>query len=318
MDSLELYRRVYLVRRAEQTVQARYPENEMKTPVHLSIGQEAVAVGVVAALEPGDRIYATYRSHAVFLARTLDVDGFFAELYGRDAGIARGKAGSMHLAAPAHGFMTSSAVVGTTIPLALGAALAARYRKSGGRACAFFGDGAIDEGVFWESLNFASARRLPVLFVCEDNGLAIHARAEQRHGYDSIADVVARYRCAVFRSESTDAAELRDLAREALERIDRDGAPAFLHLRCYRFVEHVGIEEDRRFDLPYRDRAEFEHWQRKDPVAVLRRRVEAEGAAPERIAALERAIDASVAAAVERARAGRFPPPEVVAEDVFA
>src|SRR5262245_49748814 len=180
---LRAYERVYLVRRAEEAIREHYAEDEMKTPVHLSIGQEAVAVGVCEALAPEDRVFGTYRSHALYLARTGDTDGFFGELYGRTTGVARGKAGSMHMAAPDRGLIATSAVVASTIPLAVGAALALRQLRQPGRAVAFFGDGALGEGVFWESLNYACAARLPVVFVCEDNGLAIHARTERYQGY---------------------------------------------------------------------------------------------------------------------------------------
>ncbi|MEE8557435.1 MAG: thiamine pyrophosphate-dependent dehydrogenase E1 component subunit alpha, partial [Myxococcota bacterium] len=170
---MDLYRRMLLIRRAEMVIQERYGEDEMKTPVHLCIGQEAVAVGVCDALSEGDQAVGTYRSHGIYLAMSDDPEGMFGELYGRVTGPGRGKAGSMHLAHPDSGLMLTSAVVGTTIPVALGLAYAHLIRGDGRRVAAFFGDGAVDEGVFWESLNFACLKRLPVLFVCEDNGLAI-------------------------------------------------------------------------------------------------------------------------------------------------
>ena len=317
-QGLELYRRLYLVRRCEETIQAHYHEDEMKTPVHLSIGQEAIPVGVCAALRARDRIFATYRNHAVYLSRTLDSDGFFAELYGKETGTAHGKAGSMHLSSPDHGFMASSAVVGTTIPLALGSALAAVRRGTGARVAVFFGDGAIDEGVFWESLNFACLHHLPILFVCEDNGLAIHARSEDRHGYDSIAEVVERFRCNVVRSDSSDAIEIAELTQAALEHHATDRQPSFLHLRCYRFVEHVGPAVDESFELGYRRQDEFESWKARDPADVLRRRVAEAGIAEAEIVAVEREVEAQVEASVRRAAEAPFPAREALLEDVWA
>ena len=314
---LDLYRRLYLVRRAEQVIQKCYADDEMKTPVHLSIGQEAIPVGVCAALGPEDRLFGTYRSHALYLARTLDTDGFFAELYGRETGIAGGKAGSMHLTAPAEGLMATSAVVATTLPLALGAAFTAAYRRTGARVAAFFGDGAIDEGAFWETLNFACLRGFPLLFVCEDNGLAIHSPVARRHGHAPIADVAERFRCRVYRSESTDAVEIRELAEDALQTIDRGKGPCFLHLHCYRYVEHVGVAEDRQFDLGYRDRDQFESWLDRDPVKVLRARLVAE-AAGDRLAAIERDIDSRIERSLERARQAPFPSPDALHRHVFA
>ncbi|MFQ5513767.1 MAG: thiamine pyrophosphate-dependent dehydrogenase E1 component subunit alpha [Myxococcota bacterium] len=317
-QALEAYRRLYLIRRAEETIQAHYAEDEMKTPVHLSIGQEAIPVGVCAALEARDRIFATYRSHAVYLARTLDTDGFFAELYGRATGAGGGKAGSMHLAAPEHGLIATSAVVGTTIPLALGSALAAQHLGTGARVAVFFGDGAVDEGVFWESLNFACLRRLPVLFVCEDNGLAIHSPARTRHGYESLARVVSSFRCQVRESDTADALEIAELTREVLHVQAETGQPTLLHLHCYRFVEHVGPAEDRSFELAYRDREEFEAWKRRDPLTVLRARLCSEGIDEATLSQLEQQVEAQLRASRERARQAPFPPPPALCEDVYS
>ena len=315
---VRLYRTLYLVRGAEEAVQRHYPEDGMKTPVHLSIGQESIAVGVCDTLRPDDRILATYRSHAVYLARTGDLDGFFAELYGRVTGVAHGKAGSMHLASPEHGLLATSAVVATTLPLALGAAFAARLRGSGARVVVFFGDGAVDEGVFWETLNFACLRGLPILFVCEDNGLAIHSRAEERHGYDAIARVVERFRCHVMASETTHPLEIAQLAAEGLRRMEASGQPAFLHLRCYRYVEHVGIAEDRSLDRPYRPEAEFRHWKGRDAVPLVRRDLLEGGLGEDALAEIERTIDARIAEAVQTAARAAHPPAADLERHVFA
>lgn len=316
--ALQAYRRLYLVRRCEETIQQHYPEDEMKTPVHLSIGQEAPAVGVCEALGEADRLFGTYRSHALYLARTEDTDGFFGELYGRTSGAARGKAGSMHLAAPAHGLMLTSAVVGTTIPLALGAAHALERQGSRGRAVVFFGDGATGEGCFWESLNYACARRSRVLFVCEDNGLAIHSRRETREGYEDLPSVLERFRCATLVSESTDVLEIRDLAERGLREQERVGGPLFLYLRCYRFVEHVGPAIDQRFDLGYRRRQEFLTWQTRDPLGVTRRRLVQLGATADDLHRLENAVDAQIAASVAHARASAPPAAHELREGVYA
>jgi TPP-dependent pyruvate/acetoin dehydrogenase alpha subunit len=314
----ELYRTLYFVRRAEELVAEHYGENGMKTPVHLSIGQEATAVGVLAALRDSDLVFGTYRSHALYLARSGDSDGFFAELYGRATGSAGGKAGSMHLAAPARGLLATSAVVGSTIPLALGAAFAARYRGQAARVAVFFGDGATDEGVFWESLNMACLKRLPILFVCEDNGLAIHSRHADRRGYVSLAGIVERFACDVYRSDSTDASEIAALAEQALRVQEREQRPAFLELECYRYTEHVGPRIDRDFELPHRDAAEFERWWRRDPLLRLRERLLTAGAAAEELQACEHDCDEKLLASLERARAAALPAAERLLEHVFA
>src|SRR3989338_5288085 len=185
-ESLALYRKLILTRLAEEKIREEYFKDEMKTPVHLGIGGEAIPVGVCHCLPPRSKTFGTYRNHSLYLAMTEDTDGFFGELYGKVNGPGKGKAGSMHLSFPERDFIATSAVVGTTIPVAVGAALANAYRKSNDVVTFFFGDGAVEEGVFWESLNFACLKNLRVLFVCEDNGLAIHTPAKERQGFQSI------------------------------------------------------------------------------------------------------------------------------------
>src|SRR5262249_12776491 len=169
-----LYRSLYRIRRIEEEVARVYPTDRIKSPVHLSIGQEAVSVGVCEAFEPRDVVFGTYRGHALYLARGGDLRAMVAELYGKATGCTKGKGGSMHLIDPDCGVMGTSAVVGTTIANAVGYAYAQRYRRTGSIVASFFGDGATEEGVFAESLNFAALKRLPLLFVCENNGYAIH------------------------------------------------------------------------------------------------------------------------------------------------
>ncbi len=317
-QALTLYESLLLIRRAEEKIQAHYAEDDMKTPVHLYIGQEAVAAGVVNGLDPADPIVGTYRSHGIYLARTDDPEGFFAELYGRVGGPAKGKAGSMHMARPQDGLFLTSAVVATTIPVALGLAFTQQYRKTGRSVAAFFGDGAMDEGVFWESLNFACLKRLPVLFVCEDNGLAIHTPSVARRGYKSVADAVGGFDCHFVESESTDPAEISDLTRDALARQREDGRPVFMRLRCYRYVEHVGPREDRDFHLGYRREEEFEYWRARDPVRCQRERLIKLGVPEAEVAALETKIDERLSRCVAEAQKAPFPEPEELHRDVLA
>jgi TPP-dependent pyruvate/acetoin dehydrogenase alpha subunit len=310
-----LYRRVYLIRRAEEAIIARYRGDEMKTPVHLSVGQEAVAAGVCQALGPEDQCLSSYRSHGVYLARTLETDRFFAELYGRATGVAKGKAGSMHLSSKAHGFLASSAVVATPIPMAVGAALANLALGRAGWVAVFFGDGAVDEGVFYESLNLACLKRLPLIFVCEDNGLAIHSPAKDRHAHPQIVELARLYSCETAFSESTLAQEVYDLTREARARASRAGRPLFLHLRCYRYLEHVGIGED--FEAGYRSREEFTRWRERDPVLLQRRHLARE-IPEEAIRKLEETVDRQIAASIAFAESSPFPDPEELFTDVLA
>ena len=192
----ELYKTMYLIRACELKIKEHYHENEMKTPVHLGIGAEAIYAGVIHALQPEDQIFGTYRNHGIYLAKTTDTDSFFGELLGRECGQFKGKGGSMHLFAPDKGFMASSAIVASTIPLAVGCAYSNKLQGNNKWVASFFGDGAMEEGVFWESINFASLHDLNIIFVCEDNGLAIHTKKEDRQCYpmeNAVEGILASY-----------------------------------------------------------------------------------------------------------------------------
>src|SRR6266700_2692531 len=173
VDCRLLYRKLRLIRRAEEEIARIYPSDKIKSPVHLSIGQEAVSVGVCDPLRPDDVVSGTYRSHASYLAKGGDLRALFAELYGKATGCARGKGGSMHLVDMNQYILGTSAVVGTTVPIAVGYSLALKREGKGRVVASFFGDGATEEGVLYESLNFAALHHLPVLFVCENYFLAI-------------------------------------------------------------------------------------------------------------------------------------------------
>jgi TPP-dependent pyruvate/acetoin dehydrogenase alpha subunit len=267
----ELYKTMYLIRMCEEKIRVHYPSDQLKTPVHLCIGQEAIATGVIHELNSKDQVFGTYRNHGIYLAKSGDTDRFFGELFGRVTGEFRGKAGSMHLCAPNSGFMGSSAIVGSTIPLALGCAFVNKQKKNRRLTAVFFGDGAIDEGVFWESLNFACLKKIPLLFVCEDNNLAIHSKNSERHGYRSITNIIDQFDCHVIQSESTDPEVIADLTSQGITHSLEKGSPVFFHFKCYRYLEHVGINED--FQFGYRSRDEFKRWQTIDPIALQRKKL---------------------------------------------
>jgi len=310
-----LYQKAYLIRRAEDAIRANYASDKMKTPMHMSTGAEAIAVGVCQALRPQDQILGTYRSHGIYLAKTGETDAFFAEMYGKAPGVARGKGGSMHLTAPDYGLICSSAIVGTTIPVAVGAAYANRMQKNGKVVTVFFGDGAVDEGVFWESLNSACVMNLQVLFVYEDNGIAVHVPAEQRHGYKSITEIVRQFNCNVFSSESTDPEAVYNLTLQAIGAMSEKQRPSFLRLAYYRYLEHVGTNED--FNAGYRDRAEYEKWRKSDPVELQRKKL-GKWFSEKEIAALEGLIDEQVEGSIKRADEAPFSGPQALYEDIIA
>ena len=312
---LDLYRKMYQIRRAEELIIEHYHEDEMKTPMHMSMGQEAVAVGVCHALGPQGQVFGFYRSHAMFLAKTDDLERFFGELYGRVTGTAHGKSGSMHLAATEKGLMCTSAVVGSSIPLAVGAAFANKQKRNNVIACAHFGDGAVDEGVFWESLNVACVMKLPVLFVCEDNGLAVHTAGNARQGYKSITSIVSNFECSVSHEDTTDVEAIRDLALKAVDSIRSTQRPAFLHIKCYRYLEHVGIAQD--FDAGYRSEAEFVEWKKRDPLLVQRKKVLSAGLSEEDVRHAEMLVDDRIRLSIQKAKDAPFPDAEELYTGIF-
>jgi TPP-dependent pyruvate/acetoin dehydrogenase alpha subunit len=313
---LDRYRELLLIRLAEERIRREYPGDEMKTPVHLGIGGEAIAVGVVSVLPRGTPMFGTYRNHALYLALTGDLDGFFGELYGKATGCGRGKAGSMHLTAPEQGLLATSAVVGTTIPLAVGAALASVYRGRRDTAVAFFGDGALEEGVFWESLNFACNRRLPVLFVCEDNGLAIHAKTEDRQGFRSISAVVDRFDCEVGDNDGSDLDAVVQTTAAVLDGMAARERPGFVRFTYFRRLEHVGPAED--FAAGYRARPSDDDLRQLDPVWRYEERLKQAGVPAAALDVVRRTIEGEIDRSVASARQAPFPDPLELDEHVWS
>lgn len=291
-----LYARMYLIRAAERAIQAHYAEDQMTTPMHMSMGAEAIAVGVCAALRPEDQVVCSYRSHAVYLARTGDIEGFFRELYGRPDAPSGGRAGSMHLALPDGGHMVSAGVVASQVPMALGLAYAHKVAGNGCVAVAFFGDGALDAGVLWESMNIAHVHKLPVLFVCEDNGLAVETPKAARWGFALDGAVKAFLPMTVLGREGGlasggNVASVESAAQYLLAQVRANG-PAFLRVRYERLLEHVGVSD------AYPGRPSAAQIQDSDPLLWTRR-----GVAREIGEDALRAEEAAIVAAVDQARA---------------
>ena len=310
-DLQRIYKSLRLIRRAEEEVARIYPTDKIKSPVHLSIGQEAVAVGVCDVLRRDDAVSGTYRGHATYLAKGGSLKGMLAEMYGKDTGCARGKGGSMHLIEPRVNVLGSSAVVGTTIPIAMGWALAAARRKTGAVIAAFLGDGATEEGAFYESLNFASLHKLPILFVCENNGYAIHTPLSKRWATERLCERVATYDIPTFRIEDGDVFAIRNVTERAVDRMRRGDGPVFMECLTYRWREHVGPGED--YHIGFRQKNELQPWLEGDQVA----RVGAMLDAPSR-KRIDKAVEKELAQAVEFAETSPWPKPRMLMENVYA
>ena len=310
-DLERIYRSLRLIRRAEEEVARIYPSDKIKSPVHLSIGQEAASVGICDVLRPDDVVAPTYRGHATFLAKGASLRGLMAELYGKDTGVAGGKGGSMHLIDMTHNVLGTSAVVGTTIPIALGYALALKSARTDRIVVSFFGDGATEEGVFAESLNFASLKKLPILFVCENNHYAIHTPITRRWATQRLCERVETYGIPASTVDDGDVLTLRALAAEMTARLRRGEGPAFIECRTYRWREHVGPNED--FEAGYRPRADLQPWLDSDQV----RRV-GDMLAPNRRDAVDMDVEREIADAIAFAETSPFPAIEALHTNVFA
>lgn len=311
-----LYKKLYLIRRTEERIRDMYLDDEMKTPMHMSMGGEAISVGVCETLGKNDQVFGSYRTHALYLAKTEETDAFFAEMYGKEAGAAKGLAGSMHLASPEAGMVMASAVVATTIPVAVGAAFANAYQENEKLVVCFFGDGAINEGVFWESINFAALKKLPILFVCEDNGFAIHSRVKDRTAHASIGEIAKQFGFVVAQTQSTDAEEIYNITKDMLEEMKKTEMPGFLCTKYYRYLEHVGVNED--FDAGYREKAEAEEWMKRDPIELQRKKLLELGMPEQEIVALEEAIAKGIEESIAKAKEAPFPKKTEVFENLYA
>lgn len=305
-----LYRSLRKIRRVEEEIARIYPSDKIKSPVHLSIGQEAVASGVCENLSRDDIVFGTYRGHAMYIAKGGDIPGMFAELYGKSGGCAKGRGGSMHLIDPSAGVMGTSAVVSTTIPNAVGYAYALKLQGKSAIVVSFFGDGATEEGVFYESINFAALKKLPILFVCENNGYAIHTH--QRHR-QAITDICEKARACGLPAETiqgNDVLNIHERSRAFIQEIRNGTGPRFLECMTYRWREHVGPGED--FGLGFRSKEEASGWQNNDQMSRLGALLSAEIRNE-----IDLAIEKAIQAAVKFAEESPFPAPEELMFGVY-
>mgnify|MGYP001612213821 CR=1 FL=1 len=304
------------IRISEERVIQVYPSDKIQSPVHLSIGQEAVVAGLCRALRPTDHVHGTYRSPGLYIAKGGDLKGMFAELYGKDTGCARGKGGSMHLVAPEVGLLGCSAIVASTIPVATGDALASRMRRDGRVVAAFFGDGAIDEGVFFESVNFAVLKNLPIVYVLENNRYAIHSKVSDRHKQTNLYRLVEGLGLKGRRYEGDDAMRVYRTMSQAVERARAGRGPALLEYMTYRRNAHVGLEND--YHEAYRYPREEALALKKDPVKTLAAAlIKRWGVKRKALADLFKDIEKEVDEAVAFAELSPFPAPERLHADVF-
>jgi TPP-dependent pyruvate/acetoin dehydrogenase alpha subunit len=306
------------IRMVEEAIAELYPQQEMRCPVHLCIGQEAVAVGVCASLERSDYVLSGHRSHGHYLAKGGDLKAMMAELYGKVTGCSQGKGGSMHLVDLAAGFLGAAPIVASTIPIAVGTAFGSTMRNEPRVTAVFFGDGATEEGVFHESLNFAALKKLPVVFVCENNLYSVYSplKVRQPDGRE-IFKIAKAHGIASHQADGNDVVKVHRLAQRAVRRARQGDGPSFLEFATYRWREHCGPAYDN--DLGYRIEDEFEQWRQRCPIETMKARLIADGTlAADAVDVMRSESRAEIEAAIEFARRSAAPDERLLTQDVYA
>jgi TPP-dependent pyruvate/acetoin dehydrogenase alpha subunit len=313
-----LYRAMLKIRRVEERIQALYPQGNMRCPTHLSIGQEAVAAGVCANLRPQDYAISAHRSHAHYIGKGGSLRGMFAELYGKADGCASGKGGSMHLVDLAVNFLGCVPIVGSTIPIGVGAAFGTVLQDRVAVTAIFFGDAATETGVFHESINFAAVQRLPILFVCENNLYSVNTPLDVRQPPNrTIAELARGHGIEASQHDGQTVETVHAATAEALAHIRGKGGPVLLEFKTYRWLEHCGPVDD--IKLGYRTQAELDSWLERCPLRLHRRLLEDHGLID---TASDEAMGAKISAEIDDAVAfaenSPFPRREDLTRDLYA
>ena len=304
--SLALLRSMLRIRRIEEALADRYAEQEMRCPMHLCIGQEAIAVGVCAALSAEDAVFSNHRAHGHYLAKGGNLNAMVAELYGRAGGCCGGRGGSMHLIDLDAGFLGATPIVGGTVPLAVGSAWAASLTQNRRLTVVFFGDGCFEEGVVHESMNFASLHKLPVIFVCENNNFSVYTHLDARQPERPIYRIAEAHGMAAYTGDGNNVEEVLAIARNAVALARQGQGPQFMELHTYRWREHCGPNFDDH--LNYRTVQEIEAGMNGCPIASYTRKLEQEhGDMCLEIAQFEAEIRQEIAAAFEFALSSEEP-----------
>jgi TPP-dependent pyruvate/acetoin dehydrogenase alpha subunit len=313
-----LYRQMLRIRLIEEGIADRYAEQEMRCPVHLCVGQEAIAAGVCAQLEPRDLVLSTHRAHGHYLAKGGSLSAMIAEIYGRATGCSGGMGGSMHLVDLEAGFLGATPIVASTVPIAVGAAFGSWQQGHERVVVAFFGDGAMEEGAVYEALNFAAVKKLPILFVCENNFYSVYSPLSVRQPAGREITALARaHGIPCSDGDGNDALRVWETARDAVEQIRRGCGPIFLEFKTYRWREHCGPDYDN--ELGYRKPEEFAQWRDLCPLNRLRTHGLACGAFTEaELDEWSRELQAEFDSAIRFAKDSPFPDPNGLMTDVYA
>ncbi|MGZ5103649.1 MAG: pyruvate dehydrogenase (acetyl-transferring) E1 component subunit alpha [Usitatibacter sp.] len=309
-----LLRDMLRIRRMEERSAQLYGEGKIRGFLHLYIGEEAVAAGAIRALAPEDNVVATYREHGHALLRGVPMEAIMAEMYGKSQGCSRGRGGSMHLFDAKHRFFGGNAIVGGGLPIAVGLALADRMQGNPRITACFFGEGAMAEGAFHESMNLAALWKLPVLFCCENNLYAMGTALARSESQTDLCAKAASYGVVALRADGQDAIAVHEAAKSAVRHVREAAGPCFVEFQTYRYRAHSMFDPEL-----YRDKDEVEAWKARGPLHTFSARLKAEGKlTEEEFLALDREVIAEVERAVAFAEAGTWEPVEDLTRDVVA
>ena len=302
----ELLKNLKRIRMVEEAIAEKYAEQKMRCPTHLSIGQEAVAVGVCAALSKDDLTISGHRAHAHYLAKGGDLKKLIAELYGKETGCCGGFGGSMHLLDESVGFMGSTAIVAGTVPIALGLAYANKITSSNKVTCAFLGEAVTETGVFFESINLAAVKNLPVIFVCENNLYSVYTdlkprQSTKRNNKKMVESIGMKYAC----SEGNDVQKVHKTMQNIVEKVKKTCSPYFVEFSTFRYLEHCGPNNDDH--LGYRPKSQVKKWLQLDPVEIFERRVINKLLSKSRYEKIIRSITLEIDDAFQKAELAKFP-----------
>jgi pyruvate dehydrogenase E1 component alpha subunit len=312
-----LLQKMLLIRMVENKIIELYPEQDMRCPVHLSIGQEAVSAGVCANLRNEDAVLSNHRSHGHYLAKGGDLKAMLAEIYGKIDGCSKGRGGSMHLTDSSVSFYGASSIVGGTIPLSVGIALGFSMQKKDNLSIVFFGDAAVEEGVLHESLNFAALKKLPVIFVCENNFYSVYSHISLRQPKREIYSLAKSHGIKSYQEDGMDARKVFELTKKSIEEMKKNGGPIFLEFLTYRYREHCGPNYD--YDLGFRTEGEVRKWEKNCPLEKLEKQMLKERKITKKqIEEMKKNIKIEIEEAVSFAKKSEFPEKKDLVKYVYS
>ena len=316
-DAIALLYGMKRIRAVEEEIAAKYSEWEMRCPTHLSIGQEAVAVVAGFLLNADDLAVSTHRAHAHYLGKGGDLKAMIAEIYGRETGCSKGRGGSMHLVDKSVGFMGSTAIVGGTIPIGTGFALGMKYKRTKQISCIFLGDGAIEEGAFYEAANFTALHQLPVLFVCENNLYSVYSPLSKRQPLDrKIHELAKGIGISSDYGDGNDILQIYDILKNAVDEIRLGMGPKFVEFSTYRWREHCGPNFDN--DIGYRTEEEFAEWKMKDPINLFQHQLKNTNYVDNfDLANMDKKIQSEIGTAFHFAKISKFPNRDTLGEFTY-